>query len=77
MYCSVFTGVAAQDMLPFRHACCRVFVSLQIGVAATQTLISFLLAELSRASVTSSVRKAALAVLAQLSVKNPTGTTAS
>jgi hypothetical protein len=47
---------------------------LQIGLVATQALVTYLLNELSRASVTPNVRKAALSVLSQMCSKNPTGT---
>ncbi len=45
----------------------------QIGLAATQSLVSLLYQELSRASVTPYVRKAALSVISQMCAKNPTG----
>ena len=45
----------------------------QIGLAATQALVSYLHQELSRTSVTPYVRKAALSVISQLCTKNPTG----
>lgn len=68
-------GTARSRVPPPLLICLRlcVFVLTQIGLAATQTLVSYLHQELSRASVTPYVRKAALSVIAQMCAKNPTG----